>query len=170
MRKTAVLVLLMFALAAFAQGPPKPDAQLAAMKKLDYLVGTWEGEGWVEMMGPRTTFRGTEVITRKLGGVALLVEGAHFSNDVPVHTTLAVMSYDPQAKTYAFDTWLANGMTGEYELVVNDNGWSWDIRTPMGVMRYSMTINDAGEWVEIGERSRDGAQWKKFFEMKLKKK
>jgi hypothetical protein len=161
----------MFALGAFAQGPPKPEAQIAAMKKLDYMAGVWEGEGWIEM-GSRMTFRGTETVQRKLNGLALLVEGAFVSpQNVPVHTTLAVISYDPKTNKYDFDTWLGTGSSGEHELVLLDNGWQWEIHPPMGgVIRYTMTLTEAGEWLEIGERSKDGTEWKKFFEMKLKKK
>lgn len=167
--RLTVLILAMAAFSAAAQ-QPKPDAQIAAMKKLDYMVGDWQGEGWIEMGGPRIAFRGGEKIQRKLNGVALLVEGAFFAeNGTPVHTTLAVMSYDPKGQKYDFATWLAQGTTGNHELKLIDNGWYWEIQPPgAGTIRFTMTLQD-GQWVEVGERSTDGTTWKKFFEMKLKK-
>ena len=48
--------------------------------------------------------------------------------------------------------------------------WSFDI-PGMGTMRYTMRINEKGQWHEIGEMSRDsGTTWNQFFEMTLDKK
>ena len=165
------LTVLMLAMAAFSMSAqPKPDAQIEAMKKLDYMAGDWQGDGWIDMGGSRITFKGGEKVQRKLNGVALLVEGSFFSESgMPVHTTLAVISYDPKGKKYDFNTWLAQGTTGDHELKLTDNGLYWELHPPgAGTIRFTMTLQD-GQWVEIGERSTDGTNWKKFFEMKLKK-
>jgi len=154
---------------------PKPDANIAAMKKVDFMVGKWTGEGWMDMGPMRSTFHGTETVQRKLDGVALLVEGAFFGQrpgsnvEVPVHTTLGVISFDPKTEKYRFSTWLATGSSGEHELKTLPNGWQWSIDAPNGTVRFTMTLNDAGDWFEIGERSPDGTNWKKFFEMTLKR-
>ena len=167
--KSMVLSLMLLAAAAVS-AQPKPDAQIAAMKKLDYMAGKWTGEGWMDMGPNRVTFRGSENIQRKLDGVALLVEGAFVNSDnVPVHTTLAVMSFDPKTQKYRFSTWLATGSSGEHELKLLDKGWQWSLESPYGQIRFTMTLTDKGEWFEIGERSADGTNWKKFFEMTLKK-
>ena len=175
LRLLTVCASLFLAAAIDAQPPPsKPDAQIAAMTKLDYMIGQWHGDGWMDMGRGRETFRGSENIQRKLGGVALLVEGNFVGrpegsdHDVPVHTTLAVISYDPQAQKYRFQSWLASGMAGERELVLIADGWQWEIRHPRGVIRYTMTLR-SGEWFEIGERSSDEKTWQKFFEMTLRK-
>jgi hypothetical protein len=159
-----------------AQGPDQSAAHIAAMSRLGYLEGNWQGEGWtLNAEGKREPFRGGEVIQRKLGGVALLVEGSFFGRppgtdrDVPVHTTLGVIAYDVEAKTYRFSTWLATGTSGVRELTVTTEGWGWEIRTPQGVIRYNMTLTPTGEWLEVGNRSRDGKNWQLFFEMRLRK-
>jgi Protein of unknown function (DUF1579) len=175
MKRAFASLLLFAAVPLAAQAPPKPEAQLAAMKKLDYMVGKWSGEGWIQMGPQRSTFRGSETIQRKLDGVALLVEGAFFGRmpgsdvEVPTHTTLAVMSYDPKTQKYRFTTWLATGSSGEHELVVREKGWQWETTSPQGTARFTMTLTDAGEWLEVGEFSSDKTNWRKFFEMKLKK-
>lgn len=157
------------------RGPVKPEAQISAMKKLDYMVGSWKGEGWIDMGGRRITFRGSELVQRKLDGVALLVEGSFFARpegserDIPVHTTLGVVGFNPEKKAYMFTSWLATGSSGERELQLLPNGWQWSIDHPRGKVRYVMSLTEAGEWLEIGERSSDGAAWTKFFEMKLRK-
>ena len=162
--------------AAVAQMPDSVrQAQASAMEKLDYMTGRWQGEGWIEYGGRRITFRGSETVQRKLGGLALLVEGDFVSRppgaerDVPVHTTLAVISYVPAERRYRFATWLASGAQGEHELVLTADGWRWELDQPMGRVRYVMRLTPAGEWLETGERSADGAAWTQFFEMRLKK-
>ena len=173
MKKLGLMVMLLAAVSIAAQ--PKPDAQVAAMKKLDYMAGNWKGEGWIEMGGPRMTFHGGELVQRKLDGVALLVEGSFFGKrpgsdaEVPVHTTLGVISWDPATQTYMFSTWLATGSSGARELVVNSDGWQWDIPSPRGTVRFIMKLTESGEWHETGAISSDGTNWKQFFEMKLKK-
>jgi len=156
-------------------GRPKPEAQIAAITRLDYMVGEWSGEGWMDFGGNRVTFRGTERIQKKLDGTVLLVEG-HFlakppgaTAEVPVHSTLGVISFDPQAKKYQFASWLATGSSGERELTLDTAGWRWQMESPRGTIRYIMKLTDAGEWFEIGERTSDGSSWHKFFEMTLQK-
>ena len=175
-RLTILIALVAVALTAAAQEQPAqpqpqrrmptPDAQLAAMAKLDYMAGNWQGDGWMDMGGRRMTFRGGEKIQKKLNGVALLVEGSFFAKpegaptEIPVHTTLGVMYYDPKTSTYRFSSWLANGGAGAAELTVTDGGWSW--KTESGVT-FTMKLTD-GQWVETGEIG-----GKQFFEMRLKK-
>lgn len=157
------------------RGPPKPEAQIGAMKQLDYLAGTWTGTGSMRFGERESAFRGSEVITRKLDGTALLVEGAFFAKppgaeqEIPVHTTLGVISYDAASGTYRFASWLASGVSGERELVVGENGWHWETSGPQGTVRYTMTLGESGEWTEIGERTKDGKTWEPFFEMTLRK-
>ena len=67
---------------------PDPAAQLQAMSRLDYMVGHWEGEGWTEMNGVRHTFHGTELIQRKLAGVALLYKVTGMSQPTRVGSAL----------------------------------------------------------------------------------
>lgn len=170
------LILLAFTFTAVAQSSrPSPEKHIAAMKKLDYMVGNWRGEGWMDRGGERYHFRGSELVQSKLDGVALLVEGSFFGKvpgndqEVPVHTTLGVISYDAQKQVHRFHSWLATGSSGERELTLNEDGWHWEIKTPRAVIRYTMKLTLEGEWFEVGERSADGESWQKFFEMRLQK-
>jgi hypothetical protein len=77
------------------------------MKKLDFLVGQWKGEGWMEFApGQRRTFKGTEVVQSKLDGLLLAVEGLHRGRvgdkgeESIVHNAFALVSYDDKAKRY----------------------------------------------------------------------
>ena len=52
---------------------PDGSASRAAMQKLDFMVGRWKGEAWMIRGNERVNTTMTEVVERKLGGVAVLV-------------------------------------------------------------------------------------------------
>jgi hypothetical protein len=146
------------------------EAKRAEMKNLDRLIGQWKGAGWIQQGATRETFEGTETVQRKIGGLALLVEG-NFKNKegVVTHDTLAVISPNTKTKNYDFQTYLANGMSGVQELKAVEGGWQWGFQFPGGEIRYIIKIENS-VWSETGEMSRDeGKTWMKFFEMNLKK-
>lgn len=184
MKKFVAIILLSVAVPAAAQEqparpqrPPKPQSQIDAISKLDFMVGDWSGSGWMQMGPTKFPFRGSEKIVKKLDGTSILVEGAFLGKapgsevEVPVHSTLGVISFDPAAKKYRFATWLATGASGVHDLEILDDGksWRWSVVHPsLGTTRYTTSFAD-GDWFEIGERSKDGKEWTKFFEMRLKK-
>lgn len=149
------------------------DAQRAEMKKLDMMVGRWEGTGWMQRGPTRETFRGSENIQRKLDGLALLVEGKFFDSakgapERVVHETLAVLNFDPKEKGYKFRTYLATGSSGNHDATLIDGGWQWGFQMAAGHVRFTIKFT-ADTWHEIGEFSTDGKTWMKNFEMTLKK-
>lgn len=146
------------------------------MQRLRYMVGDWHGEGWILTPdGRRMAFAGSERVQQKLDGLALLVEGAFAAPDsatgreVPVHATLGVIAYDPRTSAYRFDTWLASGIAAQHRLEVEATGWRWQIETPAGPIRYSMTLTPDGAWSERGERAVPGGTWEQFFAMHLRR-
>ncbi len=143
--------------------------QQAEMKKVENMVGQWKGSGWIQQGATRETFTGTENVQRKIDGLALLIEGK-FTNPEGkiIHETLAVLSYDTKNSKYPFNTYLASGRSGQYELKLMADNYEWGFQTPAGTIRYIIKIaNDV--WFETGEFSKDGKTWMKFFEMKLEK-
>lgn len=179
---TIALIYLALSVAAAAQTQtekPKenlqipamqPESKRAEMKKLDALIGSWVGSGWIMHASGKESFVGTETVQKKIDGLALLVEGNYKNKDgVIIHETLAVLSPNAKTKNFGFQTFLANGMSGEHEFKVTETGWRWGLQFPGGTMRYDIRIeNDT--WIETGEMSRDdGKTWMKFFEMNLKK-
>src|SRR5688500_1067507 len=100
----AGLILLLPGSQAAAAGPS--PAELAAIKKLNFLVGTWEGEGWSQRGPQRETYKGSETVRSKLQGKALLVEGLFIEpiSKKTVHETLAVITFDEKTSKYRFNT------------------------------------------------------------------
>jgi len=169
MRRTLVLMLvLLTALSAAAADE---------MKKLNFLVGEWKGEGWFQMgPGKRELVLQHEIVREKLGGKILLIEGLGHrklengsAGDV-VHEALAVVSWDEAKKAYRFAAHTAQQSSVDATLELRDNGAVWGFDTPQGgKIRYTIRQTEKGDWNEVGEFSRDGTNWMKFFEMTLQK-
>jgi hypothetical protein len=149
------------------------------MKVFSAWVGRWQGEGSMQM-GPGEPKKSTvdERIELKLNGTVLLVEGVGKAIDPAtkeenvVHHALAVLSYDQMSKQYKFRTYLKDGRsTDAWFAVTGENKFQWGFDIPNGgKTKYSITLDSTTKtWNEIGEFSRDGNTWSKFFEMNLKK-
>src|SRR5271167_4974724 len=98
--------VLAFLIATFcmAQQPHTPDldAQRAAMKKLDFLVGKWSGEArrWLAPGDP-VVMTQTEEAQYKLDGLLLTIEGVGRTKDgKPALQALGIISYDDENGTY----------------------------------------------------------------------
>lgn len=141
-------------------------------------AGRWQGESSMQM-GPGEPRKATmdERIEYKLEGMVMLVEGIGKAMDEAgkkefiVHHALAVLSYDKTSGQYKFRTYLNDGRsTDAWFTVTGDNKYQWGFDTPRGKIRYTITVDpDKKIWYESGEFSADGASWKKFFDMNLKK-
>jgi hypothetical protein len=158
-------LLLLLAPVALA-APPEMDA-------VSWLVGEWEGEGWT-MTGPneRHEFRGTEKVESRLGGQVLVVEGRHFAKQAPerpVHSALALISFDGIRKQYRFQAHATGRPALDATAKLEQGVFIWTMETPGGVIRYRIRRTENGEWHESGERSAGPDRWFPFFEMKMKR-
>lgn len=180
--RTHTLIVTVFTLfgASFLLSPslpaqptgPDPD-RVAAIDALEFMVGTWEGEGWIQR-GPdsRQTMRSHEVVERRLDGTLLLVEGTHRARltedaePTTVHHALAIISPDSDGG-YRFTSWLANRDGGDFSGELVDGAFVWKIPSPRGEIRYTIRLDDAGRWFEVGEIQAEDGSWRQFFEMTL---
>ena len=177
--KFLTAVILAGSLAASAQQEPRsramaPDAQIAeqraAISRLDFMLGTWTGSGWM-MLGPgqRAEFNQTETVQKKLDGTLITIDGDGRDKSNPdriVHNAFAVLTYTPETKQYRFQPFLP-GHQLDVSPTVSDHSWTWGFDVPYGKTRFTLDFTD-GKWHEIGEFSRDGGQnWMKNFEMTL---
>jgi hypothetical protein len=173
----AVILLTGFVGSSPGQPPAGAAGQRDAMKKLDFLIGHWKGEGWMEFApGRRRTFKGTESVQRKLDGLLTTMDGEHRGRvgdkgeEVVVHSAFAVISYDDKANRYRFHAFTGQGSSVDAEAKVSDGRLVWEMKIPqVGEMRYTIKLDDKGRWFEIGEVSQDGKAWRKFFEMTLER-
>lgn len=168
--KRVVMVLALVLAASCAYGAEE-------MGKLDFLIGEWKGEAWIQM-GPnkRENVIQTEKVTPKAGGKVLLVEGLGrrkmedgTAGDV-VHDAIAMISWDKAKSTYRFIGHVAQQESVDSSLdMTAPNTLVWGMDTPQGKVRFTIRLTEKGQWNEVGEFSRDGTNWMKFFEMTLTK-
>ncbi|MEO8371020.1 MAG: hypothetical protein ABI806_17690 [Candidatus Solibacter sp.] len=166
------LLFVIAALSLCAQPQSHPDAQVAEMKKVAFLEGMWKGDGWL-MMGPgkREEFVQTERVEYKLGGLVLEIEGVgRKASGELVHHALATIAVEADLKTCHFRSYDLQGHFVDAPCRLPQAGvFQWSLELPQGQTRYTLRLNAAGQWHEVGEFSRDGKEWRKTFEMTLDK-
>jgi hypothetical protein len=177
--KKLIVVFALIALpaAAQAQAPSQAATAKAEMKKLNFLAGQWQGEGWIDVgQGQRRTFRQSETVQSKLDGLLFVIDGLGkgklpgSDEEVVVHNAFAVLSYDEAAKRFRWHAYRADGLFVDADTVVGDNQMVWSFANPRGgKIRFTIKLTDKGRWHEVGEFSPDGSAWRQFFEMTLEK-
>lgn len=161
------IITLLVPTMALAQIVETDAAAQAEIKKLSFLVGNWQGSGWMMGQdGSRHSFEQTENVGLKLDGTALLIEGQGRAEGRVVHNALAIITFNSNDSNYSFFSYLANGRKGDFKGELIDGTFYWYLNEGM---RYVITINQQGEWFEKGEMNR-GGNWFEFFEMTLRKK
>ncbi len=165
--------ILGFALIAGAQerAPTSPAVDGAsALSKLDFMVGTWKGAGWM-MLGPgkRAEFTQTEVVTKKLSGALITIEGDGRdagNAERHVHDAFATLYFLPESGEIHF-TAFSGGNRLDVVPVIGEKMFQWGFDAPYGKTRFTLDYT-TGQWHETGELSRDGGKtWMKNFEMTL---
>jgi hypothetical protein len=170
--KTLSLIVIVIAMAASfgALADPPSSTAKAEMAKLAGLAGKWKGGGWI--LGPRgkTLSDSEETVEMRLDGRALLIEGFHTdpATKEVVHHALAILAWDDARGEYRFSSALAAGRTGTFPGKVEDGAFVWTMAIPNGpTNRFTISLADPDRWVEVGETTRDGQTWTRFFEMNL---
>ena len=153
------------------QVPPElAESKKSNISKLLFLEGQWEGSGWMQMGAQRIEFEQKEDVGTKLDGTIMLIEGKGFEDGQLAFNAFGVVTWDNEAGVFNLYSNLSDGRStmaqGE---VPAENTFKWRYDVPMGKIRYTIVLNEKGEWFEIGEFSRDEETWFKFFEMTLRK-
>jgi hypothetical protein len=154
-----------------AQQPRKPniEAQRAAMKKLEFMVGKWAGEARL-LPGPGepVSLMQTEEAQYKLEGLILLIEGVGRTkaDHMPVLQALGIVSYDDESGTYRMRAF-NDGRFLETELKLLDNGKGITWGFALGQIRTGsvMQITESGDWTELTEITIGSEPPKRFMEL-----
>lgn len=133
------------------------------ISELSFMVGNWEGSGWMMGQGGKSEFEQTEHIQFKLDSTAILIEGLGKVDDKVVHNALAILTYNKEKENYSFRSFLPSGKNAEFQAELIDNKFYW---YPNENVRYIIWLNDKEQWYEKGEFKR-GDDWTQFFEMTL---
>ncbi|AHM59657.1 hypothetical protein D770_06970 [Flammeovirgaceae bacterium 311] len=165
----AFIIIAILALSVKAQNPHLPLVQ-EKLQALKWLAGNWQGNGWMmNQQGVKMPFDQKEIISYRLNNTILHIEGIGTTGDDTVHHALAIVSFDPQAGKYNFTSYTHQGGSQHDALVeVKPTTLIWKMLTPRGSIRYTIVLNEKGQWFEVGEFSSDGEKsWNQFFEMTL---
>jgi hypothetical protein len=135
---------LLLCLAFLFQQPRTPDleAQRAAMKKLEFLVGEWSGEGrMLRAAGDSVVIMQTEKAQYKLDGLVVVIEGVgrNKADGKLVLQAFGIVSYDDETGAYhmrAFN----DGRFLETEVKLIEKGFTWGFA--VGQYRTNSVIAD----------------------------
>ncbi len=142
------------------------------------LVGEWDGEAKIAM-GPQgwSTARQHETIEAVAGGTAFSIKGLGKTKGADgveriTHDAFAVVFLDQDKTTPRMRAFVALGGNWiDPDFTLSPTGYVWSMKDPRaGLIRYEMSFDAQGRWVEKGVMSRDdGKTWMPFFEMTLTK-
>ena len=140
-----------------AQTPKPPDieAQRAAMKKLDFLLGEWSGDASAAR-GPGVVveMNQSESAQFKLDGLVLMIEGigrAKSDGSLALQA-LGLISFDDASGNYRMRAYNdGRWLETEVKLLEGGNGMSWGFTLGDISTKSIMRINDKGEWTERAE-------------------
>jgi len=134
---------------------PDLNAQRAAMKKLGFLVGRWNGEArLLRGSGEWLDLHQSEEAQYKLDGLILVIEGVGRakSDGYTVLQALGVISFDDETATYrmrAFNE--GRFLESEVKLLDQDKAISWGFGLGEITTKSVLRINGSGEWTELAE-------------------
>jgi hypothetical protein len=179
-RNAAVLFTLLLAAAGTGRAQVMPDLakQHDQMRKVSFLAGRWEGEGWAQMgPGGREEFLQTEEVVWKLDSLVVQIDGLgrkkspDGSAGAVSHQALGVLSYDEPGARYRFLAYTAEGRVADATATVAERSLVWSFGVPGGIqIRYTIMIDEKDQWQEIGEFSPDRENWTQFLQMTLRRK
>lgn len=167
------MTALLFCFAFLFQQPRTPDleAQRAAMKKLEFLVGKWAGEArMLRAAGEPVVMTQTEEVQYRLDGLVLVIEGVgRTKTDGKLALqALGIVSFDDENGTYhmrAFN----DGRFLETEVKLIDKGFTWGFT--LGQYRTSsvMRIDDKGDWTELHQIAIGTQEPRKYMELSVRR-
>ncbi|MES3033636.1 MAG: hypothetical protein V4813_06525 [Gemmatimonadota bacterium] len=152
------------------------DTARARLAPLTWLVGEWEGPVHLTAGGRKMTLTQRETVIEAANGTVLVVRGRGSLADPArgereVFQAVGLLTYDVSVQRFRWVSSGGSGVIATTEPIVDGSSFVWSTPPRNGTQtRYTITRSAAGEWVEIGEESRDDVTWTRTLEMRLTKK
>ena len=143
--------------------------QRQAMTLLNWMDGEWRGDAAIVTPAGKHLVTQTERVGSMLDGTVKVIEGLGLGEDGrPEFNALAIISYDPDSKSYAFRSY-AQGHSGTFPVVATVGEYIWEVPAgPQAIVRYRAR-QESGKWVETGDFLREGQPPRRVFEMALRR-
>jgi hypothetical protein len=146
------------------------STQVAAVRRLGFMLGSWRGSGWTVIEGSRVRFEQEESVRSRLNGEIITVDGRANdpgNRDDIRFSAFAIVSYDTAAKAYRWRAYSA-GNCVEVPLDVGEQTFRWEFHpAPDTLMRFDAHVA-GGSWRQVGQVSANaGTTWSQTFEMNL---
>ena len=152
----------------------KLQDSLKTIEQLEFMKGTWSGEGWIYKNRERKEFTQTETISSKVDNTLLVIDGIGYSKDnrdKVIHDAFGVISYNQEKKSITMVSFSSTGGKMENKIkLIDDKKLAWSFKDERGgTIRFHEDFSEEGVWIENGEYSPDGQKWFPFFHMRLEK-
>lgn len=175
-RMSAIACALLFVLSAvlLAQAPPQMPKPGTAHKRLQYLVGKWNGEFEMKEspMGPGGKGTSIEVNEMMPGGFFLIMHG-DTKSPMGAIKGLATLGYNADEKVYTYHAVNNFGEEENYKGTIQGDTWTWTaeskINGKMMKSRYTMKEVSPTEYTYKFEMFADGKTWATIMEGKSTK-
>jgi hypothetical protein len=172
MRTLLLICISLFGISCFGQEVAQDS--LKTIDQLNFMQGTWKGEGWIYMNRVKKQFTQTETITPKVDNTLLMIDGlGHDKEDKNkvIHNAFGVISYNQKTKAMTMLSFSSTGGKMENNMrLIGEKKLEWSFKNEQGgTIRFREDFSEDGVWSEKGEYSADGKNWFPFFEMRLVK-
>lgn len=173
MRITFLICLSFIYISCLGQDSKIQDS-LKNIEQLDFMKGTWKGEGWIYVNKERKEFTQTETIASKAENTVLVIDGIGYAKDSisrVIHNAFGVISYNQKERSITMISFSSTGGKMENKMkLIGYKKLEWSFKDERGgTIRFQEDFSEDGIWSEKGEYSSDGQKWLQFFEMRLTK-
>ena len=171
-----------FAAAPQAGGPPSSqrpgEVERAALGRVGFLTGVWEGEGWsLDASGRRSEFWIKEIYRYRGHGDLMDMEGWFADllpdrNRAPEQYALGILSFDRASGEYRMWHYSDDGEVFTVKLDVDlETRTAFYTRTSGrgGPIKFTLTVGPDGVWTSKIELLRPDGTWTKVLEFRMKR-
>lgn len=175
MKKLVLIIALALADSLAMQAQQSHIAE-NPMHNLNFMLGEWEGAGWMMTRDGKEESDMREKVECKQGCNIMIVEGLGTKIDVEtkeqkiIHEAFGVITYNFDTKSYQLRAYKDGNVTVSDIEMISDNKIRWNMEVPNGgKVRFTAEYTTTS-WQEVGEFSRDGGEsWMQFLGMDLTK-
>lgn len=163
-----IMFLFVCPLAIAQQANPLPIVQ-QKMQALQWLTGKWKGTVHINGGdGNKQEFNHALEFANKLNSTVLLINETMVQGQNTIAQNIGLLGYDVSQSKYNLQAYTKDGAFINADVEALDKKMIWHIHFSGRIVQYTATLNEKGQWHQIGEISSDeGKTWNNFFESTL---